>query len=50
MGKNVNKSLLIPLHKTQPQMNQGFNIRPDILNAIEEKVENNLELIGTGED
>jgi hypothetical protein len=25
-----------------------FNIKPDILNLIEEKVRNNLELIGTG--
>jgi hypothetical protein len=29
-------------------VDQGFNINPDTLNLIEEKVEKSLEFIGTG--
>ena len=34
------------LYKTQLQLKQDFNIKPDTVNPIEEKVDNSLEFIG----
>ena len=45
--KNQNRSILIILHKTHVQVDEGPNINPDTLDFIEEKVGNNLEHIGT---
>ena len=36
------------VYKAQVQVDQDLNIKLDILNLVEEKVEKSLELIGTG--
>lgn len=47
MQKNANRCILVTLHQTQLK---DLNIRTDTLNLTEKKVENSLELIGTGKD
>ena len=47
MQKNANRCILVTLPKTQLK---DLNIRTDTLNLTEKKVENSLELIGTGKD
>ena len=51
MYKN-NETEFSPLtwHKTQLQMNQVPQIKPDTLNLTEEKVGNTLKLIDTGKN
>ena len=52
--KNVNRSILITLHNTQlhmekkKQKQKTFNIKPDMLNQVGQKLGNSLDLIGTG--
>jgi hypothetical protein len=47
MQKNENHSIFIFFYKAQVQVDQDLNIKLDILNLVEEKVEKSLELIGT---
>ena len=41
---------LSPCTKLKSKWIKDFNIKPDTLNLIEEKVENSLECIGTGDN
>ena len=47
MWKNASKSIFITLHKTHSKWMKDLKVQPDILNLIEQKLENSLELIGT---
>lgn len=47
MYKNTNISILITVYKTEVQVDERLNIRPDTLNLIKDKVGNSLELTGT---
>ena len=40
---------LSPYTKLKSKWNKDLNIKPDTLNLIEEKVEENFKLFGTGE-
>jgi hypothetical protein len=50
MYKNENRPVLITLLKTQVQVNQRQQLKPDTLNLIEKKVGNSLVCIGTGDN
>ena len=46
---NENRFIFIMLYKAQVQVDKNLNIKPDILNQIEEKVGKSVELIGMRE-
>jgi hypothetical protein len=45
MEKNTNRSLFTTLPRIPVQVDQTLNVKPDILNLIEQKVGNSFELI-----
>ena len=47
--KNENRSLAVPMHKTQSKWIKDFNINSATLNLTEEKVGSSLEHMGTGD-
>jgi hypothetical protein len=48
--KNANRSMQITLHKFNSKWIKDFNIKPDALKLIEEKVRNSLELVSIEKD
>jgi hypothetical protein len=48
MQKNENRSYLSPCTQLKSKWIKDFNLKPDTLNLIEEKVGNSREHIGTG--
>ena len=43
-------TIFINLYKAQVQVDRDLNVKPNILNLLEEEVGNSLKCIGTGEN
>ena len=50
MQKNANRAISIPMHKSQVQVDQRPQHKSRYMNQIDEKVRNNFEHIGTGDN